>query len=204
MGAPLLSVSALGSSLTGRRAARAFLYSILFVMLIVLTPLLLVPLALVGYSLPSSQISSVNTPVTSGEWGYPLAGEYGKGRGYGYGPVVGCSYCSTDHKGYDMGQGCGSTIYAAGSGVVITAGSHSGYGNTVRVDHGDGLETLYGHMAWDSLRVSVGDPVVAGTALGDEGKTGKSWGCHLHYEVRENGRAIDPQPFMAALGLPLK
>jgi murein DD-endopeptidase MepM/ murein hydrolase activator NlpD len=103
-----------------------------------------------------------------------------------------------------MVQGCGSTVFAAGAGVVITAGSYFGWGNTVRIDHGDGVETLYGHMQWDSLRVAVGQHVAVGAPLGAEGSTGHSTGCHLHYEVRRNGVAIDPQPFMAVLGLPLK
>jgi murein DD-endopeptidase MepM/ murein hydrolase activator NlpD len=103
-----------------------------------------------------------------------------------------------------MAQGCGSTIFAAGPGTVITAGEFYGWGNTVRVNHGDGLITLYGHMQWNSLRVTVGDAVTAGTPLGAEGNTGRSFGCHLHFEVQRDGIAVDPQPFMAALGLPLK
>ena len=105
--------------------------------------------------------------------------------------------------GYDMAQGCGATIYAAGSGTVITAGAYQGYGNTVRIDHGEGLITLYGHMQWSSLRVHRGESVTAGTPIGAEGNTGKSFGCHLHFEVRQGATPIDPQPFMAALGLPL-
>ena len=90
-----------------------------------------------------------------------------------------------------MAQGCGATIYAAGPGEVITAGSYQGYGNTVRIDHGDEIVTLYGHMQWDSLRVSVGQQVTAGTPLGAEGNTGKSFGCHLHFEVRKSGTPVD-------------
>ena len=108
-------------------------------------------------------------PAVSGQWGLPLAGGYSKGRGFGYHPVAGCSYCSTNHQGYDMAQGCGATIYAAGPGEVIT-----------------------------------GQQVTAGTAVGAEGNTGKSFGCHLHFEVRKSGSSVDPEPFMAALGLSLK
>ena len=88
--------------------------------------------------------------------------------------------------------------------MVVIAGAYSGWGNSVLLDHGGGLETLYGHMQWGSLRVSAGQHVTVGTTLGAEGNTGRSFGCHLHYEIRKNGVAIDPQPFMAALGLPLK
>jgi murein DD-endopeptidase MepM/ murein hydrolase activator NlpD len=87
---------------------------------------------------------------------------------------------------------------------VITAGAYQGYGNAVLIDHGGGLITLYGHMQWGSLRVAVSQSVTAGTPLGAEGNTGKSFGCHLHFEVRKSGTAVDPQPFMAGLGLPLK
>jgi murein DD-endopeptidase MepM/ murein hydrolase activator NlpD len=102
-----------------------------------------------------------------------------------------------------MSQGCGATIYAAGPGTVVIAGSHQGYGNTVLIVHGNELTTLYGHMQWGSLRVTAGDIVTAGSPLGAEGNTGRSFGCHLHFEVRVDGRAIPPEPFMAALGLPL-
>lgn len=205
MGAPVLSIPALATSRTGRRVVLGFFSTVALVALIVFAPLIAIPLALAGYALPPVQSSRTDTvPVASGDWGYPLGGGYSKGRGYGYNPVNGCSYCSTDHKGYDMAQGCGSTVHAAGAGVVIVAGSHYGWGNTVLIDHGSGVETLYGHMQWGSIRVSVGQHVTAGTPLGAEGNTGRSFGCHLHYEVREDGVAIDPQPFMAALGLPLK
>lgn len=175
------------------------------VMLLALAPLAMIPLTLAGHAMvPAAPAGPGPLPGVNGEWGYPLAGDYFKGRGFGYNPVDGCSYCSTNHKGYDMAQGCGSTVHAAGPGSVITAGEFYGWGNTVRIDHGDGLVTLYGHMQWDSIRVLVGDPVVAGTPLGAEGNTGRSFGCHLHYEVQRDDVAIDPEPFMSALGLPLK
>lgn len=205
MGAPVLAASALATSRTGHRVVLAFFSSVALIALVALAPLIAIPLALAGYSLPAVPISIPGpAPVANGDWGYPLSGDYSKGRGYGYNPVNGCSYCSTNHKGYDMAQGCGSTVYAASAGIVITAGSHYGWGNTVRIDHGSGVETLYGHMQWGSIRVSVGQQIATGTSLGAEGNTGRSFGCHLHYEVRQDGVAIDPQPFMAALGLPLK
>jgi len=120
---------------------------------LIVTPLFAIPLAIAG-SAATTTISQQAAPVVSGEWGYPLAGAYSKGRGFGHNPVIGCGFCSTDHQGYDMAQGCGSTIFAAGPGRIITAGSFYGWGNTVRIDHGAGLVTLYGHMQWESLRVS--------------------------------------------------
>jgi len=203
MGAPVAAATALANTRTGRRIATGMLLFFALVSAFLLTPLIAIPFAVAGQSV-STTGSLQAWPAASGEWGYPLAGAYFKGRGFGYNPVHGCSFCSTDHKGYDMAQGCGATIHAAGAGRVITAGSFYGWGNTVRIDHGDGLVTLYGHMQWDSIRVSVGQNVTAGSPLGAEGNTGRSFGCHLHYEVQRGGTAIDPQPFMAAFGLPLK
>jgi murein DD-endopeptidase MepM/ murein hydrolase activator NlpD len=204
MPAPAAAVTALAGTRTGRRVVVGTLLAFLLVAGIVLTPLIAIPFAVVGASagVPATEALG-GGPAVKGEWGYPLAGVYTKGRGFGYGPVVGCSYCPSQHRGYDMAQGCGSTIYAAGPGEVITAGVYLDYGNTVRIDHGDGLVTIYGHMQWNTLRVSVGDPVIAGTALGAEGNTGRSFGCHLHFEVRDHDVRLDPQPFMAARGLPL-
>ncbi|MFE7843557.1 M23 family metallopeptidase [Microbacterium sp. NPDC057407] len=180
------------------------LIAMLLVVSVAATPLIAVPFVVAGASarLPSAEAAG-QLPAVKGDWGYPLAGAYTKGRGFGYNPVVGCSYCSTDHQGYDMAQACGATIYAAGPGQVITAGVYQGYGNTVRIDHGDGLITLYGHMQWNSLSVASGDSITAGTPLGAEGNTGRSFGCHLHFEVQQAGAPVDPQPFMAARGLPL-
>ena len=204
MPTPAAAVTALAGTRTGRRVVVGILIALLLIAGFALTPLIAIPFAVVGASAGVSAADAPGGgPAVKGEWGYPLAGTYTKGRGFGYGPVVGCSYCPAQHRGYDMAQECGSTIYAAGPGEVITAGVYLDYGNTVRIDHGDGLVTIYGHMQWDSIRVQVGEPVTAGTALGAEGNTGRSFGCHLHFEVRENNVRLDPQPFMAARGLPL-
>jgi murein DD-endopeptidase MepM/ murein hydrolase activator NlpD len=203
MGAPIAVAATLANTRTGRRILIGALLFFALATGFVLTPLVVIPIAVAGGG-ASAAAAVEPTPAASGGWGYPLAGEYTKGRGFGYNPVVGCSYCSTDHQGYDMAQGCGATVYAAGPGRVITAGDYYGYGNTVRIDHGNDLVTLYGHMKWNSILVSVGDEITAGTPIGAEGNTGKSFGCHLHYEVRESGTAVPPEPFMAALGLPLK
>lgn len=204
MPAPAAAVTALAGTRTGRRVVAGIVIALLLITATALTPLVAIPFAVVGASAGAPAVEAPGgSPAVEGEWGYPLAGAYTKGRGFGYGPVVGCSYCPAQHRGYDMAQECGSTIYAAGPGQVITAGVYLDYGNTVRIDHGDGLVTIYGHMQWDSIRVKVGDPVTAGTALGAEGNTGRSFGCHLHFEVRDNDVRLDPQPFMAARGLPL-
>lgn len=203
MGAPVIAAAALHSR-TGRKILTGALLIVALVVAFLVTPLIAIPFAVAGGAAGTTPTTVDAAPAASGEWGYPLSGGYSKGRGFGYNPVIGCSYCSTNHKGYDMAQGCGSTIYAAGPGQVITAGSWQGYGNTVRINHGDELVTLYGHMQWGSLQVSVGEQVAAGTPLGAEGNTGKSFGCHLHFEVQKSGTPVDPEPFMAGVGLQLK
>lgn len=207
MGAPVAAAVAAANTKAGRKMLTAAIVAVLLMGSFAMTPLIAVPLAVAGSAASTALTSTegqVSAPATNGEWTYPVTGAYFKGRGFGHNPVRGCSYCSTNHMGYDMSQGCGATIYAAGPGTVITAGSYQGYGNSVRIDHGGDLVTLYAHMQWNSLRVSSGQIVTAGTPIGAEGNTGKSFGCHLHYEVRRSGTAIDAQPFMAALGLPLK
>lgn len=204
MGAPAVAVTALAKTRTGRKVAAGLLLLFLLITGAFMTPMIAIPLAVAGQGVSDNMTSLGDEPVVSGDWGYPLSGSYNTGRGFGYHPVANCAYCPKQHMGYDMDQPCGATIYAAGAGRVINAGSMPGWGNTVRIDHGSGLVTLYGHMAWDSLRVTVGQQVTLGAPLGAEGSTGKSTGCHLHFEVQLNGVAIDPEPFMAARGLPLR
>ncbi|MDF2506207.1 MAG: hypothetical protein K0Q52_66 [Microbacterium sp.] len=205
MGAPAIAVGVLTRTKTARWVAGLVLLAVAAVGLVIVAPLLVVPMALAASAAPppAPDASEDGFPAANGDWGYPLAGAYTKGRGFGYNPVKGCGYCSTHHLGYDMAQGCGTTIYAAGPGTVITAGAYYGWGNSVRIDHGGGLVTLYGHMQWDSLRVTSGQAVTAGTPLGAEGNTGASFGCHLHFEVRQNNTPVPPEPFMAERGLPL-
>ena len=203
MPTPAAAIAVIGQTKTGRKIALGALTLLLVLSAFAMTPLVAIPFAIAGTSVMVGSDMPQAVPVVDGAWGYPLAGAYSFGRGFGYNPVEGCGYCSTNHKGYDMAQGCGATIYAAGPGTVITAGPFYGWGNTVRIDHGNGLVTLYGHMQWESIRVVEGQTVAAGTPLGAEGNTGKSFGCHLHFEVQENTTPIDPVPFMAARGLPL-
>lgn len=191
---PVLLVAAATRSKTLRRLVVTAITGLMIVAFSIAAPLVAVPLALSG---PGG-------PMAVGEWGYPLAGNYSKGRGFGWFPVEGCAYCSKNHKGYDMYQGCGVTVYAAGPGRVTRAGAWDSFGNAVEINHGGGVVSIYGHMMWGSLLVHQGTPVVAGTPLGLEGTTGVSTGCHVHFEIRVNGVAVDPAIFMAARGLPLK
>jgi len=101
------------------------------------------------------------------------------------------------HTGYDIPASYGSAIVAAEAGTVIYAGWINGYGNTVMVNHGNGLVTLYGHCS--SLTVSKGDVVSRGDQIAKVGSTGNSTGNHCHFEVRLNGSHVSPEPY---LGVP--
>ncbi len=94
------------------------------------------------------------------------------------------------HAGVDFGAGWGSPIRATASGVVSFAGRHGGHGNYVRIDHGGGLGTGYGHMS--SIVAWAGSRVLAGQIIGYVGSTGLSTGPHLHYEMYRNGRTVNP------------
>lgn len=94
------------------------------------------------------------------------------------------------HNGVDIAAREGTPVSAPRSGVVRFAGKRGGYGNVVIVDHGGGLETWYAHL--QSIRVTAGSRVGAGQNVGSVGQTGRATGPHLHLEVRQNGRSIDP------------
>ena len=99
------------------------------------------------------------------------------------------------HPGIDLSGAYGTPIYATADGTVLRAGWNSGgYGNLVEVDHGRGITTRYGHMS--AILVRAGDHVTRGQLVGRMGSTGRSTGNHLHYEVRIDGRAVNPIPFM--------
>jgi murein DD-endopeptidase MepM/ murein hydrolase activator NlpD len=85
-------------------------------------------------------------------------------------------------------------VTATTGGTVISSGWRGGYGNTVIVDHGDGFTSLYGHLS--QLGVSVGSSVDRGDVVGLVGATGTATGNHLHFEIRVNGVATDPRPYL--------
>jgi murein DD-endopeptidase MepM/ murein hydrolase activator NlpD len=99
------------------------------------------------------------------------------------------------HPGIDLAGHYGTPIYATADGTVLRAGWNSGgYGNLVEIDHGRGITTRYGHMS--AVLVHAGDHITRGQQIGRMGSTGRSTGNHLHYEVRIDGRAVNPIPFM--------
>ncbi len=98
------------------------------------------------------------------------------------------------HAGTDVGVPIGTTVRASRGGQVITAGWVGGYGNCVIIDHGDGVATRYGHLS--EVTVSVGQYVDQGEQIALSGNTGRSTGPHLHFEIRINGEAVDPLPYL--------
>ncbi|KQV81612.1 M23 family metallopeptidase [Rhizobium sp. Root1220] len=100
------------------------------------------------------------------------------------------------HSGIDFRFAPGEKVRPTAPGKVTTAGWTGGYGNMVEIDHGNGISTRYGHMS--EILVKAGDTVDRDDTIGLAGSTGRSTGTHLHYEVRQNGRAVDPIYFMNA------
>jgi len=98
------------------------------------------------------------------------------------------------HAGVDMAGPVGTPIYATADGVVGHAGTRGAYGNLVELNHGSGIATRYGHLS--SITVRAGERVRRGQIIGLMGSTGRSTGSHLHYEVRIDGRAVNPLPFL--------
>lgn len=97
------------------------------------------------------------------------------------------------HKGVDLGAKFGVNVYATADGEVIFAGWNGGYGNVVIISHGYGFTTLYAHNS--KLLVKIGDNVKRGQALAKTGSTGRSTGPHVHYEVKVNGKNVNPAKY---------
>ena len=98
------------------------------------------------------------------------------------------------HAGVDIPGATGTPIYATADGTVAHAERMGGYGNMVEVDHGKGIATRYGHLS--RIMVMPGAHVVRGQLIALMGSTGRSTGPHLHYEVRIDGHAVNPVPFL--------
>lgn len=98
------------------------------------------------------------------------------------------------HQGIDIPAPRGTPIYATADGIVGRAQWLGGYGNYVEVEHGNAVQTRYGHMS--SRAVEPGQQVKKGDILGYVGSTGRSTGNHLHYEVRIDGAPVNPMPFV--------
>ncbi|EQB33186.1 M23 family metallopeptidase [Sphingobium ummariense] len=102
------------------------------------------------------------------------------------------------HAGVDLPEPAGKPVYATADGTVAIAGRTGGYGLLVTIRHRSGYETRYAHMS--QIAVTPGQALRRGRLIGYVGSTGHSTGPHLHYEVRLNGRAVDPLRFMRDTG----
>jgi len=139
------------------------------------------------------QSSGIDTPVVhgTGVFIWPCNGPITSPFGYRTHPIFGTTIY---HAGIDIGVDYGTPIHAADGGTVIAAEWYGGYGNAVIIDHGNGLQSLYGHNS--SLTVSVGETVSQGQVIAYAGSTGYSTGPHCHFEVRQNGEAVDPMGYL--------
>lgn len=109
----------------------------------------------------------------------------------GFGPRWG-----RQHQGLDLAGPVGTPIFSTADGVVTFAGWQRGYGNLIKIQHELGTETRYGHLS--KIRVKAGQKVSRNSLIGDMGNTGRSTGPHLHYEVRVDGKAVNPMSFIKA------
>jgi murein DD-endopeptidase MepM/ murein hydrolase activator NlpD len=100
------------------------------------------------------------------------------------------------HTGIDFRGDAGDPVHATAAGRVVQAERNGGYGQMVEIDHGNGLVTRYAHLS--AIAVSNGAAVAPGDLIGRIGSTGRSTGPHLHYEIRMQGEASDPQRFLRA------
>ncbi len=122
---------------------------------------------------------------------WPISGPITSEFGWRTHPIFGSARF---HSGLDIGGDYGMPIHAAASGVVIEAGWIGGYGNTIMIEHGSGIVTLYGHN--ESLAVGVGQHVNQGDVVAYCGSTGNSTGPHCHFEVRVNGEPVSPWDYL--------
>ena len=124
--------------------------------------------------------------------GYPFPGNITSTFGHRENPFGGENI--ETHKGVDIKGPLGSPVRAMARGVVEFAGLRGGFGNCIMLKHGNGFETLYGHLS--KILVTVGQKIEIGQQIGNIGSTGRSTGPHLHYEVHKNGEKIDPKNFL--------
>jgi murein DD-endopeptidase MepM/ murein hydrolase activator NlpD len=135
--------------------------------------------------------------------GLPAGGEGSSSGGWGFiwpSPRRGISGWyfhdpeNPSHNGLDIAAALHDPIVAAAAGTVSFAGPSGGYGNLVLVDHADGWQTWYAHLSY--ISVTVGQEVAQGEVIGAAGSTGYSTGPHLHFELRHQGRPVDPLVYL--------
>ena len=139
--------------------------------------------------------SSSNANIPQGQLLWPCPNYVRISSTYGYRYLSLYGYTRL-HAGIDMAAPAGVPILAAESGTVTISTYGSGYGNWIMINHGNGMSTVYGHGLNGSRLVNVGDKVTRGQQIMSVGSTGNSTGNHLHFEVRINGSAVNPAPYI--------
>jgi murein DD-endopeptidase MepM/ murein hydrolase activator NlpD len=129
-------------------------------------------------------------------FGVPVAGFLTSRFGFRVDPITGEQ--GRMHSGLDWAAAPGTPVFAAADGVYLGVGVVGGYGNLVQLRHDDGFTTRYAHLQDFAETAEIGRPVARGEVIGYVGNTGRSTGPHLHFEVRQNGQALDPLPFVTA------
>lgn len=144
------------------------------------------------YSLYDEYLNRLVHTVAFTPMGYPRVSSLTSYFGYRSDPFNSAS--AEFHPGIDFKGNRGDEAKCTATGRVVFAGRYGGYGNCVRIEHANNFETLYGHLS--RITVKVGQEVTVGQKIGEVGSTGHSTGNHLHYEVRKNGKAINPIKFL--------
>lgn len=132
------------------------------------------------------KLESKRTPAGMPAPGYISSGYGGRNDPFGRGRA--------HHLGIDIDANTGDPVTAAAEGVVAFSGVRNGYGNVVEIDHGNGYKTLYAHNS--VLMVRAGDVVRSGQQIAKVGSTGRSTGSHLHFEVKLDGRQVNPRQYL--------
>lgn len=139
------------------------------------------------------QLLGLEETLNSAPIGKPSDGNITSGFGYRRNPFTGRN--SEFHSGIDFKGQVGDSVKTTGSGIVTFAGYKGGYGRCVIIEHEKNLQTLYGHL--QQINVKAGDHVNSGQLIGLMGSSGRSTGPHLHYEIINNGKRIDPKKYVS-------
>ncbi len=152
---------------------------------------------------PRPELARIPDPAVLGDelngaprFALPVTGRATSGYGERVDPI---HHTTSLHPGFDLAAPTGTQVGAARGGDVVHAGPAGTYGNLVIVRHEDGFETRYAHLS--EVHVKKGDRVETGQDVGAVGSTGHSTGPHLHFEIRKEGKALDPKPYLPLHGL---
>ncbi|MBE3562423.1 MAG: peptidoglycan DD-metalloendopeptidase family protein [Hydrogenibacillus schlegelii] len=132
---------------------------------------------------------------SGGQLAWPVPGYFAISSPFGY-RIHPITRQRSFHSGIDIPAPEGTPIAAAEAGKVILAEYYGGYGNTIIIDHGGGMSTLYGHIRPGGIKVSVGQVVSRGQTIAEVGTTGLSTGPHLHFSVLKNGDYVNPMNYL--------